>query len=114
MIAKGKLGSVEFNGEWVTFNRGALSPTGKIHKRVHVSSIGSVQLKPATFVTNGFLKLGIAGDIGSRSRLGSQGMRVMYDENAVAFARRHEPEFQAVAAAIEEAILKLRTNRPQD
>jgi hypothetical protein len=112
VIAKGKLGTIEFDGEWVTLNRSALSPTGKIRKRVHVSSIGSIQPKPATLVTNGFLKLGISGDVNQRTRFGNQGMRTMYDENAIAFARRHEPEFQAVAAAIEKAILRLHAVGP--
>lgn len=108
MIAKGKLGSVEFDGEWVTIQRSAMSPTGRVHKRVHIRDIGPIQLKPATLVTNGFIKFDLPGNVALRSRFGAQGVRTMYDENAVAFARRHEQAFTELVQAIEAAVAKIK------
>ena len=107
MEVKGSNGTVRLDDDYVTISRkGFLSRAsiGKGEKRIPISHISAVQLKPAGPVVNGFIQFTIAGGIEARSRLGHQTTRVGKDENSVIFTRRQAASFEALRDAAEEAI----------
>jgi hypothetical protein len=105
--ATGYNGQVEFDGAFVTINRkGALArmSVGKGTKRIPVTSISAIQLKPAGKAINGFIQFTLAGGNERRSRFGSQTTTAGKDENSVVFTKRHQDEFETLQAAIEAVI----------
>lgn len=106
--AKGHNGQIRFDGQFVTITRKgflARSTVGKGEKRIPLSSITAVQLKPAGAVTNGFIQLTIPGGNERRSTFGRQTSDATHDENSVVFTKKHQPEFVALRAAIEQAMV---------
>lgn len=104
--AKGVNGQITFDGQFVTIHRkGALARTtvGKGEKRIPVRSITAVQWKPAGLV-RGYIQFTVPGGNESRSRAGRQTVDAAKDENSVLFGRSQTAEFQAVRAAVEQAI----------
>ncbi|WP_234340415.1 DUF4429 domain-containing protein [Streptomyces sp. TP-A0875] len=109
MYAKGTGGQLRFDGQYVTFeHKGFLArtTTGKGEKRLHISQISAVQWKPAGMVVNGFIQFTIPGGNEVRSSFGSQTFSAVEDENSVVFNRNQQPAFDAMRAAIDEAIAR--------
>ncbi|MGW3511190.1 DUF4429 domain-containing protein [Streptomyces sp. NPDC000994] len=109
MYAKGTGGQLRFDGQYVTFeHKGFLAraTTGKGEKRLHISQISAVQWKPAGMVVNGFIQFTIPGGNEVRSSFGSQTFSAVEDENSVVFNRNQQPAFEAMRAAIDEAIAR--------
>lgn len=100
-------GQVTFDGQFVEISkRGAaafISASG--NKRVHVSRISGVQIKPATRWTNGFIQFTIPGGNEVRAQWGRQSIDASRDENSVIFDRKREPQFLELRDAIEKAIV---------
>lgn len=107
MEAKGKTGTIDFDGQYVTMRRDsflARSTVGKGEKRLHVSQIAAVQWKPAGWAVNGFIQFTVAGGNERRSRMGSQTSAATKDENSVVFSKQQQPAFEELRKALDAAI----------
>lgn len=105
--AKGRTGSVSFDGSMVTISRKGLAgrvAVGKGDKRIPVRSITAVQWKPAGRLVNGFIQFTLPGGNEVRSGLGSQTSTAVGDENSVVFTRRQMPAFEEIREAVEQAM----------
>ena len=96
--ATGVNGSMKLDGGVVTVTRKGIGNRGS--KTIPVDKIGSVQIRPATLLVNGFLQLSVAGEV-SRSSGGVGRLQdAANDENAVIFTRKHAAEFEALREAL--------------
>lgn len=105
--AEGHNGQVEFDGYALTIFRrgfGARVSVGKGEKRIPLTSIVGVQWKPAGVLVNGFVQFETAGQGGTRSRAGRQGLDAVRDENSVIFTKRQMPHFEQLRRAVEQAL----------
>ena len=113
---EGRGGEVEFDGHFVTIrHKGALGriTVGKGDKRIPITSITSVQIKPAGAMVNGFIQFSIPGGNESRSGFGTQTLDAAGDENSVIFTKQQEPKFLALRDAIENAMVSRLAPQPQ-
>lgn len=108
MQVKGHNGTISFDGAIVTISRTgflARATVGKGEKRIPANSISAVQFKPAGWATNGFIQFTFPGGNERRSQFGNQTTTAGRDENSVVFTRQQQPEFEALRAAIEAAMV---------
>ncbi|WP_425434328.1 DUF4429 domain-containing protein [Nonomuraea wenchangensis] len=105
---------MEFDGQFVTIGHGGLArfAVGNADKRIHISQVASVQIKPAGLINNGFIQFGIPGGVERRGQFGRQTVDAVNDENSVVFRRGQQPQFEALARAIEHEIARLHMPRP--
>jgi hypothetical protein len=104
---RGHNGTVVLDRDFVTITRTgflARATLGKGAKRIPVASITAVQWKPAGPMVNGFIQFTLGGGNESRAKFGSQTTNAVKDENSVIFLKKQMPEFEALRAAIENAI----------
>lgn len=98
ITVKGVNGTLSFDGKLVTITRKGFGNKGQ--KVVPVRSVGSIQIRPATMLVNGFIQLSVAGEIsrtaGGRGRL----QDAANDENAVIFTKKQTPDFEAFRDAV--------------
>ena len=114
--AKGQSGTVRFDGQFVTIAReGRLArmSMGAGEKRIPVSSISAVQMKPAGALVNGFIAFTISGGSESNKQRGGRTMAAVQDENSVVFLKGQQPAFEAIRAEIEQAIAARYAPQPQ-
>lgn len=106
-------GYVAFDGHYVTIQHIGLTrlTIGKGVKRIPITAISSVQIKPAGVVMSGFIQFSIAGGNEKTSSFGHQTMSAVEDENSVTFVSGEEKGFLAVRDAIEQAQRDLHTPR---
>lgn len=106
-------GTVSFDGHFVTIRRKGLGRlvVGKGEKRIPLGSITSVQLKPAGPVMNGFIQFSLPGGLERRSSFGKQTFDASKDENSLIFTRKQQPQFEALRAEIEAAIVAMSAPR---
>ncbi|WP_378238741.1 DUF4429 domain-containing protein [Actinomadura harenae] len=71
--------------------------------RVHVSQITGVELRPATALTNGALRILMGGVPAVRERSGHRNTDARKDAYAVPFRKRSQDEMRAMRDAIEAA-----------
>lgn len=104
-VAPGASGYVTFDGHFVTLSRVGLSrlTVGKGDKRIAVTSITGVQLKPAGALVNGFIQFTIPGGVERRSSFFSQTVRAAEDENSMVFIKTDEAAFLQLRDHVEEA-----------
>lgn len=104
--AKGKTGTIVFDGRFVELRRTGLGrmTVGKGSKRIPVRSITAVQWKPAGTMVRGFMQLTIAGGNERRSRPGKATVDAAKDENSIVFGKDEQAQFETIRDAIEEAI----------
>jgi len=108
-MVKGYNGQAGFDGTFVTIAREgfrARMSIGKGVKRIPLSAITSVQLKPAGASMLGFIQVSLPGGNEARSRFGSQSATANRDENSVTFTKRQQPGFEKLRAEIERAIVE--------
>ena len=108
VTARGVNGTVSFDGRFVTISRsGFLARTtiGKGDKRIPASRIGSVQWKPAGIAVSGYIEFSLAGGNENRAVFGRQTYNAASNKNAVLFTKDHEPAFQRLRDAVEEALV---------
>ncbi|WP_423918857.1 DUF4429 domain-containing protein [Candidatus Poriferisodalis sp.] len=107
MSARGHNGTMLFDGAFVTIQRKgflARSTVGKGNKRIPVSSIAAIQVKPPGAMVNGFVQLTVAGGNERRSKLGRQTIDAMSDENSIVVTKKQFKSFEPLINAIESAI----------
>lgn len=107
ITAKGHFGArVTFDGNFVEIRKRGLSVVGGSgYKRIPVTSISAIQIKPAGVFTNGFIQFTISGGNEVRAVWGLQAYHASGDENSVMFTKKHEAEFHEIARAIEQGML---------
>jgi hypothetical protein len=109
MEAKGRNGTVTFDGQTVTINRKgfvARTTVGKGTKSIPVHAITAVQWKPAGMMV-GYIQFTLSGGTERRSRFGKQSQDATTDENSVTFTKGRQGDFERVREAVQAAI----TNR---
>jgi hypothetical protein len=106
-------GWVEFDGQFVSIGHGGVSRlvVGKGVKRIHISQLASVQIKPAGLLVNGFIQFATGGGNERQSRFGSQTPDAVSDENSVVFRRGQQAQFEELRKAVEYEIGRL--HQPQ-
>lgn len=106
ITATGNNGTVDFDGRTVSIRRESLlarMTIGKGEKRIPLTSIAAIQLKPAGAVMSGYIEFTVMGGVEMRSQMGSATRDASHNENAVVFARKQMPEFERLRDAIEAA-----------
>lgn len=104
--ASGQGGQIAFDGQYVIITREGFlgrATHGRGEKRLHITSITSVQWKPPGALVNGFIQLSLSGS----DRQAAKGHRTLdatKDENSVVFTKKQLPEFEQLRAALEQAI----------
>lgn len=113
--AKGTQGRAAFDGDFVIIERkgmGARLTVGKGTKRIPISSISAVQVKPAGALVNGFIQFTIAGGVERRSAFGQQTTSAVGDENSIVFTKAQQPSFEALRRDVEQEIAERSRPRP--
>jgi Domain of unknown function (DUF4429)/Short C-terminal domain len=108
MATEGHNGQVNFDGTFVTITRKgflARASIGKGEKRIPLTSITAVQIKPAGSMVNGFIQFSLPGGNEGRSKFGSQTMDASKDENTVLFTKKQQADFEQLRDEIERAIV---------
>ena len=106
ITAKGRNGTVEFDGRTITITRMGLlarSAVGKGSKQIPLPSMTAVQFKPATALVYGYIEFTLPGGSEIRSRAGHATKDQAHNENAVVFTKKQMPEFEGLKLAIDEA-----------
>jgi len=102
-------GTVGFDGQFVSITREGMMARmtlGRGEKRIPVGQLAAVQLKPAGALTNGFIQFSLAGGNERNSMKGSRTLDAASDENSVIVNKKQMPEFEALRAEIEAAIVR--------
>ena len=108
MKVKGRGGEIEFDGHFITIRHtGALGrmSVGKGDKRIPITSITAVQIKPAGAMVNGYIQFTLPGGNEKKAGFGKQTMDAAGDENSVIFTKNQEQDFLALRDAIEKAMI---------
>ncbi|MFF7147521.1 DUF4429 domain-containing protein [Streptomyces griseoaurantiacus] len=108
--AAGTGGQLAFDGQYVTITRNgflARATHGRGDKKIPLTAISAVQWKPAG-MTNGFIQLSIGG-ADRQAAKGGRTMNAAKDENSVVFTRKQQSAFEALRAALEQAIASQHT-----
>lgn len=103
--AAGQGGQMRFDGHYLTITRNgflARATHGRGDKNIPITAISAVQWKPAG-LTNGFIQLSIGG-ADRQAAKGHRTMNAAKDENSVVFTKKQQPAFEALRAALEQAI----------
>lgn len=108
MKVKGRGGEIEFDGNFITIRHtGALGriTVGKGDKRIPITSIIAVQVKPAGAMVNGYIQFTIPGGNEKRAGFGTQTIDAAGDENSVIFTKNQEEDFLKLRDVVEKAII---------
>jgi hypothetical protein len=100
-------GFLRFDGRTVHIEHsGALSrlTVGKGSKRIPISQITAMHLKPAGGVFSGYLQFSMAGAVETRSQFGRSSYDAAGDENSIMFTQYEQPYFEKFREAVEQAI----------
>lgn len=104
-------GYVSFDGHFVTIQRHGLGRfnVGKGIKRIPLTAISSIQIKPQGLAVPGFIQFSLAGGNEKTSEFGRQTRDASKDENSmlISNARNNEFEFVALRDAVEAAMRAL-------
>ena len=100
LFAKGRNGQITVSDDWLMIERKGLGRLGhsKGDRRIPLATITAVQMRPAGPLANGFLKFSVPGSPELRGGL----QAATKEENAVIVTRKHQAEFDAVRARVEE------------
>lgn len=106
-------GSVTFDGHFLEIKHGGAERLviGKGTKRIPVTQISAINIKPAGWLVNGVFSVSLPGGNEIRSRYGRTTYDAGFDPNAVRFLKKHEPEFLVLRDAVEQAMVELQRVR---
>jgi hypothetical protein len=108
ITARGHNGTVTFDGVFITITRkGFLArvSVGKGEKRIPLASVTAVQWKPPGALVNGYIQFTLSGGNERRSQFGRATTDAGMDENSVVVVKSQRAEFEALRAAVDEAIV---------
>ncbi|GAA3725938.1 hypothetical protein HDA32_003446 [Spinactinospora alkalitolerans] len=109
IYAKGYLGNaVSFDGEWVTLRRKGPSAlfSGGRESRMHVSTISHIRFKGSDLQKNGFIEFVVTERKDRKARRDQRKKRVVEHTQSVYFLKRHQPDFEELHAAVNQAIAR--------
>ncbi len=97
--AKGVNGQITVTHELITIERKGFGRLGhsKGERRIPISQVTAVQVRPAGPIANGFIRFTVPGSPDRRGGLHNASS----DENAVIFHRRHREDFDAIRDHVE-------------
>ena len=103
MEARGVNGQLLFDGNNVRITRNGFfgrSTHGRGEKVLNLRSIGAVQIKPPSALTNGWIQFSVSGE-SSRQSIGfGRSQDAANDENAVIFTKKSAADFEAIRDAV--------------
>jgi hypothetical protein len=105
ITAKGRNGSLKFNGRALTIIREgfiARSLVGSGERTIPLDQLAGMDWKRAGLGL-GFIRLIVPGTAQARSRVGQRPTDAQRDPNAVTFTRKQMAAFEALRAAVESA-----------
>jgi Domain of unknown function (DUF4429)/Short C-terminal domain len=104
--AHGILGSVAFDGQWVTITKRGTGQTMKGARRLSVSQISSITFKPATALYHGYIQFTVAGTpaAGVRESGLAAGRPPREDRDSLSFSKKKNSDFLRLQEAVESAI----------
>jgi hypothetical protein len=111
MVAVGRNGTLELYPDKVRICRsGALAFMSGLRgeKDIPLSALGSVQLKAASLMVNGYVQFAYAG--GKEAPKGP--LNASTDENSIVFKGSQQPAFEAIRDAIDERLTEARNPAP--
>jgi len=113
--AQGRLGATAaFDGHTVTLNRSGYSSavTGSGERSIPITQITAIEFKAARWPMDGYIRFVIAGVQKPRARFGRQTEDARFDEFAVPFWRKAQPQFEALRNAVQDAMRCAASGRP--
>lgn len=95
-----------FDGHTVTLRRSGYSSqvTGSGELTIPISQVATVEFKHAGLLMDGYIRFVPAGASKPRARLGRRVEDARFDEYAVPFWRKAQPQFEALRDAVQNAI----------
>lgn len=107
MKVDGVMGSVEFDGEWITITKRAAGSQPVIH-RLTVRDISGTTCKPGTRLFHGYVQFLTPGAVAAGEARGLAGGRPPHsDRNSLSIRRRNNDAAAKLVAAVEEARRRL-------
>jgi hypothetical protein len=104
MDVKGVLGTISFDGEWITITK---TPIGSrpAPVRLRAADITGTRFKPGTRLTHGYVQFLLPGSIAAGESSGlMQGGRPPYtDPNSLSVPRKSNDAAEKLVAAVEQA-----------
>lgn len=110
--ARGRLGaSAVFDGQVVVVRRsGAVTGSGEL--AIPIGQIASIEFKPARLLVDGYIRFVPAGTAKPRARLGRRVEDARFDEYAVPFWKKAQPQFETLRDAVQNAIRQPNGGQP--
>lgn len=104
MDVKGVLGSISFDGEWVTITKKPVGMQGREY-RIRAADVTGTRLKPATRMNHGYVQFVLPGALAAGEQSGLlQGGRPHYDDpHSLSIPHRSNDEAAKLVAAVEQA-----------
>jgi len=106
LVARGILGWVSFDGQWVVIGKNGVGHVYKGERRFHVSRLSGVAVKSATRLHHGFLQVILPGvPPAPVARFGLHaGRPPMTDDNSISFAKSANDDINQLRDALQAAI----------
>jgi hypothetical protein len=104
--AHGILGSVAFDGQWVTITKRGTGQTMKGTRRLSVSQITSITFKPATALYHGYIQFTVAGTPAAAVRKSglAAGRPSREDRDSLSFPKKKNSDFLRLQEAVQSAV----------
>lgn len=104
MEAKGVLGSISFDGEWITITKTPVGPR-PAPVRLRAADITGTRFKPATRLFHGYVQFLLPGTeaAGEKSGLTHGGRPPYTDPNSLSIPRKSNDAAEKLVAAVEQA-----------
>lgn len=104
MDVKGVMGSISFDGEWITITKKEIGAQSVSH-RLSVRDITGTTLKPATRLFHGYVQFLLPGELPAHEKKGLMlgGRPPHSDRNSLSIPRRSNDGATKLVAAVEEA-----------
>lgn len=114
LTARGVLGWVSFDGQWVHIGKDGIGHVYKGERRYHVNQLSGVAVKPATRLHYGFFQVLLPGVTAAPViRFGPHaGRPPMTDDNSISFARNANDDVRRIRDAVQHAINAAHGVRP--
>jgi hypothetical protein len=101
---KGVLGSIHFDGEWVTITKTPVGPK-PAPVRIRAADVTGTRFKPGTLLMHGYVQFVLPGSLpaGEKSGLAQGGRPPLSDPHSLSIRRSSNDAAQKLVAAVEHA-----------
>jgi hypothetical protein len=106
LAARGVLGWVSFDGQWIVIGKEGVGYIYKGQRRYHISQLSGLAVKPATRLHHGYFQVILTGLTPAPVvRFGpNAGRPPLTDDNSISFARNTNDDFRRFQETVQEAI----------